>query len=385
MHVYGIVAEWNPFHNGHLHLIQAIRSYDGDACIVSAMSGPFCQRGQAALMDKWQRARAALAGGVDLVIELPQAGASASLETFARAGVAQLLALAPLDGLFCGSESADEALIKAQADHLRSHKQEFDRHMRLATASGRPYAAAAQDFLIHAGLAGQDSRLHPNDRLALHYRLHLPSDIPLHMVARTAGHDANGLGAFAGGSWIRQEWAAGRDIRPFVPQTTLTLLQAQGTRADESRLFSALQVWAASHSAQDLAEALSIRDGWQDRFYEALCQARDMQDLLQRAQTRAYGQARLHRMILQLLSPLPPCPHTMPYVRVLGARDRGRALLKARKDSAVIVNRPARMRDALPPQAQALLDADIRRQNLFDLLTLGQMTFRDYSTPPVMV
>lgn len=385
MNIYGVVAEWNPFHNGHLHLIQTIRHYDEEGCIVSVMSGPFCQRGQAAVMDKWQRAKAALAGGVDLVIELPQTGASASLETFARAGVAQLLALGPLDGVFCGSESADIGLIEAQADFLRTHRQAFNRHMHLATASGRSYAAASQNFLIQAHLADQESRRHPNDRLALHYRLHLPPQIPLYLVKRTAGHEAGAIGSFAGGSWLRQQLACGNDISAFLPPATLELLKCHRLQADETRLFSALQVWAASHSTQDLAKALSIRDGWEERFYQALCQAKDWTDLLQRAQTRAYGLARLHRMILGLLSPLPPCPDQMPYVRVLGASKRGRAVLKARKGHLAIVNHPARDRRALSPVGQRLLEADIRRQNLYDLLTLGEISFRDYRTPPVMV
>ena len=100
----GIVAEWNPFHNGHQRLVHQIRADRPEAVIVSVMSGAFCQRGEVSCFDKWLRAEMALAAGVDVVLELPQVYATASLEGFARGGVATLLAFAPLDGLYCGSE-----------------------------------------------------------------------------------------------------------------------------------------------------------------------------------------------------------------------------------------------------------------------------------------
>ena len=111
------------------------------------MSGAFCQRGEAACFDKWLRTEMALAAGVDVLLELPQIYASASLEGFARGGVASLLAFTPLDALYCGSESGDETALQAQAAYLRAHEREFDIAMRTAGAEGLNYAQASQAFL----------------------------------------------------------------------------------------------------------------------------------------------------------------------------------------------------------------------------------------------
>ena len=181
----GIVAEWNPFHNGHQRLIDAIRAEEGDACIVSVMSGAFCQRGEAACFDKWLRAEMALAAGVDVVLELPQVYASASLEGFARGGVASLLAFTPLDALYCGSESGDAAALAAQADYLRTHAAAFDVAMRTAGEQGLNYAQASQEFLRAAGFTSDKNT--PNDRLAL--RLLCTSLEPADIAARLAIRD----------------------------------------------------------------------------------------------------------------------------------------------------------------------------------------------------
>lgn len=389
MRTYGIVAEWNPFHNGHLHLLRTIRSHDPSACIISAMSGPFCQQGEGAIADKWQRAEMALLSGVDLIIELPQAGATSSLETFASAGVATLLALTPLDGLWCGSESGDIGLITAQASYLKAHRKDFDCFIKSSVSGGISYAASSQAFLAKAGLTGKDLRHAPNDRLALQYRLSLPEEIPLLMQKRNVPHEGGITDSIASGSWIRTQLLNGSDVSSFIPETSQLILSASYSCRNQAemntRILSALQIWATNHSPKNLAQQLGIADGWETRFYDAICNAEELGEVLTRAQTRAYSLARVRRMILALISPTPPCPAAIPYVRVLGASSRGRALLKARKKTVPVVTRPARSRGILSRNAQKLLAGDISRQNLYDLLLTGRVLFRDYRKPPVIL
>ena len=103
MRVAGIVAEYNPFHNGHRYQIEATRRA-GAECVVAVMSGNFVQRGEPALLDKFTRAKAALSCGVDLVLELPLPFAAAGAQRFARGAVALLDALGCVDTLSFGSE-----------------------------------------------------------------------------------------------------------------------------------------------------------------------------------------------------------------------------------------------------------------------------------------
>ena len=107
MRIVGLITEYNPFHNGHLHHLQeSLRVADADAS-VAVMSGHFLQRGEPALLDKWARAEMALAAGVDLVLELPFSFACNSAPHFARGAVQSLNALGVVDALCFGSEAGE--------------------------------------------------------------------------------------------------------------------------------------------------------------------------------------------------------------------------------------------------------------------------------------
>ena len=120
MKIVGIVAEYNPFHAGHRHPIEETRRrLGGDCTVVAVMSGNFVQRGDAAITDKWTRAKMALEGGADLIVELPTVWAASSAEHFAH-GAVSLLRLAGANVLSFGSESADGEKLKAAAAALRA-------------------------------------------------------------------------------------------------------------------------------------------------------------------------------------------------------------------------------------------------------------------------
>ena len=106
MNVCGIVVEYNPFHNGHIHHIHQARKQSGCDLLIAVMSPHFVQRGEPAIADKWSRARTALHHGVDLVRELPTSRAVQSAQFFASAAI-DILALAGADTIAFGSESND--------------------------------------------------------------------------------------------------------------------------------------------------------------------------------------------------------------------------------------------------------------------------------------
>lgn len=382
----GIVAEWNPFHNGHQRLIDTIRAEEGEACIVSVMSGAFCQRGEAACFDKWLRAEMALAAGVDVVLELPQVYASASLEGFARGGVASLLAFTPLDALYCGSESGDVAALTAQAAYLRTHAAAFDVAMRTAGEQGLNYAQASQEFLRAAGFTSDKNT--PNDRLALQYRLALPESVPMRLVQRAVAHDApEAVAKTMSASQIRAALPESLDeVAPYLPPSSVALMRrtfAEGWQtADTLQFLQALRLLCTSLEAEDIAERLAIRDGWSPRFLAAVQEAADFEDMLNRAQTRHYSRSRVRRLALALLSPLPEAPASPGYCRVLGFSKRGRALLKTRQSEVPLVINTGKDQYKLSPQARSLLLADIHRQALADTLTGRGPMRRDYVEAP---
>lgn len=125
MKVVGIVAEYNPFHYGHLYHLQSSRSLTEADCVVVVMSGNYTQRGEPAVVSKWARAEMALLSGADLVIELPVAYAMGSAEYFAYGAVRLLDSLGVVDAMCFGSESGDIEDLQAIASILADEPEEY--------------------------------------------------------------------------------------------------------------------------------------------------------------------------------------------------------------------------------------------------------------------
>lgn len=122
MKISGIICEYNPLHNGHLHHIQTVRENGADA-IVAVMSGNFMQRGDVSIMEKLTRAQLALKAGVDLVIELPVIWSLSPADQFAAGGVALLNALQVVDEISFGCECADLEMLRTAAEVCRSARR----------------------------------------------------------------------------------------------------------------------------------------------------------------------------------------------------------------------------------------------------------------------
>ena len=118
MNVIGIIAEYNPFHNGHAYQIAHVRKNLHADYIVVATSGDYVQRREPALLDKYTRARMALSSGADVVLELPVLWSTASAELFADAGISLFEKTGCVNGICFGAESGDRALLRRIADVL---------------------------------------------------------------------------------------------------------------------------------------------------------------------------------------------------------------------------------------------------------------------------
>ena len=224
MRTIGIIAEYNPFHSGHRHHIQAVRqAFGADCAVVCAMSGNWVQRGEAALADKWTRTALALRQGVDLVVELPTPWAVSSAEPFARGGVGLLTATGVVDTLSFGSEAGALPPLQAAADCLASPA--WQEVLRQGLAEGLSFPVARQQAAT-ALLGGAARCLQgPNNNLGVEYLLALRAlESPLrpHTVPRQgAGHDEgpSPSSPHASASYLRERILAG-DPAPLTPYLT---------------------------------------------------------------------------------------------------------------------------------------------------------------------
>lgn len=336
MSIYAIVAEYNPFHNGHAYQIQKNKQ-TGDI-VVAVMSGSFVQRGESAIFPKRVRARAALLSGADLVIELPCAYAASSAEGFARGAVGIINALGCADYLSFGSECGDIAVLTAAAELLLSDAAQSAIREHLERGVSYPAARAAAVQKI-GGEALSAVLGAPNNLLAVEYIKALlqscSSVQPMTVRRQGAGHDAElPDGEFLSASALRSLLKAGKDISPFVPQSAMQVYKDAVERgegpADYKKLETAVLAHLRKCTPSDFTLLPDVSEGIENRLLQAVRTASDLESLYDLAKTKRYTHSRIRRLVLasflgltESLRDMPP-----PYIRVLGFNAAGREALK---------------------------------------------------------
>ena len=372
MKTIGIVAEYNPFHTGHAwHIAQTRQLFQEETAVVAVMSGNWVQRGECAITDKWTRAKMALAGGIDLVLELPTMWATASAEGFARGAVSILEATGVVDVLSFGSECGNVAALRKLARCLNS--PEYSQALRRELGPKKAFAQCRHQAV--EGLLGPEAAAlldSPNNNLGVEYLRFLPPELEAVTIPRRgAGHDSGDWREFPSASLLRQEIRAGKIERtsPFLPfpwKDEPTDLKWCG-RALIARLRS---------MALEEAEALpDSGDGLAARLLYAAHQTADLEELYTLAKTRTYAHARVRRLALYALLGLraQDRPAAPPYLRVLGFNRRGQALLKEMNQKAALpfFVKAAHIHDKtfrrFSLEAQALFALEERFTNLFAL------------------
>lgn len=345
MKVAGIIAEYNPFHNGHAHHIAATRAAGATHCIV-VLGSHFTQRGEPSLLPKAVRTRMALAGSADLVLELPQPWSCASAEGFARGGASLLHHTGIVDMLSFGSEGGDTAAIVSAAAIMNTPP--FSAAVRENLKTGISYAAAQEKALL--ALCGENAAAllrQPNNTLGVEYcraLLRLGSTVtPLAVPRIGAAHDAekaeNGI---ASASFIRAEIASGHAVGAFLPCDSAALLRNNveaghytgNVMLADRILLSRLRM----ADTATLAALPGVSEGLENRLFAALQKAATLQEVTDTVKTRRYTAARLRRILTAAFLELPSGfeKSEPPYLRVLGIGEKGEELLRLMRDNATL-------------------------------------------------
>ena len=146
--VLGIIAEYNPFHNGHLYHLEKSKELTGCDYTIAIISGNFTQRGSTSLIDKWEKAKIALLNGVDLVIELPVLYSISSSENFADGNVKILNSLGIVDYISFGSECDDLDTLNKIANILYTEPQEFKDFLSIELKKGFSFPKSRENALL---------------------------------------------------------------------------------------------------------------------------------------------------------------------------------------------------------------------------------------------
>ena len=356
MKVAGIICEYNPFHLGHAHLLQEVRNRLGkDTAIICVMSGNFVQRGDFAIFNKHARAKAAILGGADLILELPVFWSLASAERFACGGVSLLQSTGVCTHLCFGSETGDTSLLSTAANYFLSDTASVSLQKELQ--SGISFAAARQRAAEKDGCTAASVLQNSNDILGIEYIKALirinSSIVPMAIQRLGAEHDSpTENGHIVSASQIRQILHQGREISSFLPSAANAVFQEEITTGRgpvsgttcESAILSRLRTMPQQEyeSLPDNSEGLALR------LMRYAKTEPTVEQVLQAVKTKRYAMSRLRRMILCAYLGIyqSDLPETIPYIRPLAFNRIGKSLLREMRTSSLpIITKPASVRN----------------------------------------
>ena len=408
----GIVCEYNPLHNGHIYHLNETRRLSGADTLVLAMSGNFVQRGEPAILDKWERARLAISAGADLVLEIPTLYCLADAGRYAKGGIGTLKALGICDFISFGSESGDLESLSLIAERLADNKEEIDRlisenkDLGLSFPTARELAyenifgdasrASSKDAVEDADKdANQDANkgrnavdavipTTPNDILAIEYLKQISASglkpITVKRIGASYNEELNAGKQFQSATAIRKALEKSEDVSPYVPADVLLKLnQARalgrfGKPADE-RLFNLIRYAIISSTAEQIDECPSGGEGLGNRIKEAVVKSDNLQDLLLAGKSKRYTYTRLSRLSLQILLGMDRRMYeyeTIPYIRILAVSERGRELLsivkKKELNSAPLLTNINKNCNELSSYGKSVLDLDIKAVDIYNMI-----------------
>lgn len=377
MQVLGIIAEYNPFHNGHAFQLETCKRIANADYVIVVMSGNFTQRGECAALNKFTRTKMALLGGADLVIELPVHAACASAGYFADGGIALLCHTGVVTHLGFGSESGDLDFLLQASDILYNEPEIFKTALSDAQRSGMTYATARQKALFSVcPTAG--TLLTPNNILSLEYINALRKrNSPIQPVTvkrqKTGYHDLSMDSPICSATALRHAAKSDSDTtdyKNYMPDGAANLFadSLKCCRAITNNDFSDMLYYALTGGCTyknifDIDEALS------NRILKHKLQFTDFDSFCMLLKSRNYTYTRICRAMYHLLLNITKesgqrffALDSAPYLRLLGFKKSAAPLLHALKGNSDI---PVITKAA---DASAILDSDaaaIFNENLF--------------------
>lgn len=337
----GIIAEYNPFHNGHLYQLDLLKKSGFDRTVV-ALSGNFVQRGEPAVTDKWARTLMALKGGADLVVEIPTCYCLAPAEKYAYGAVSVLNSLGVVDSLCFGSEKGDIDILNKFVYDIKDDEG-VKLKLKENLKEGLGYASAFEKAVETVFSKDYSEILkNPNDILGIEYisaLKKLGSDIKPFPISRKGvlHNDEKICGDIASASKIRDMIFLGEDFLPFVPSGTGEVYLESVKKGEapvrlkqgERAVLGALRALKAS----DFSKLSDVTEGLDLRIFNSVEKAGDLDTLFELIRTKRYTDSRIKRLILNAVLGIFEYKNP-PYIRVLGFSKEGNTLLKSIKEKS---------------------------------------------------
>lgn len=402
MSIVGIITEYNPFHYGHLYHLHKAKEITHSETLITIMNGNFVQRGEPALLDKWSRARMALANGADLVIELPLVYGIRSAEYFARGAITILEKSKIIDSIVFGSEVGKITPLEEMACLLSDEDKYLQEILQKELANGKSFPAARELAIKNYLLLNPEKFsfkseellniiAEPNNILAIEYLKNLKninSNITPFTIRRVGSnyHDKKLEGNFVSATAIRKLVYKDQleNLKKYLPEKSYEILKTELEKENIPINFDCFSLMLISTlrklNIKKLSEFAEINNGLERRIYDEAYKTSDLKELVRNIKTKAYTWTRIQRNLLHIFFNITEkdfnhIDHYGPqYIRVLGLKKERTDLLARLNEKATlpVIISPADYLNEINPASQdpliKSLSYDIMATDIYNLL-----------------
>ena len=389
MKAVGIIAEYNPLHNGHVYHIKEAKKIAGSDVVVVAMSGDYVQRGEPAILDKWERARLAIENGVDIVMEIPVYYCLGNAKQYGAAGVFLLESLGNVTHLAFGSETGNINKLRRIANNLRKNASDIEREIKLFSKEGLSYpkarAAAYAKVCAYnnAEYTPEDISMDvsilegSNDILALEYIMACDEIEPIAITRIGAGyHDSvDEIRLFQSATGIRKIVKEGKDIESYVPANTVSVLNNSISTYPDKWL-DLLKFCVLTASADKIDRCPSGGEGIGNRMKAVIADATTWDGFVRAVKSKRYTYTRISRLCMQLILDIDRKKYERcipAYIRILGLSDKGRDMLsevkKNKKNKLPVITNINKEFEEVGVVGNLLVNLDVHAADIYNLTT----------------
>ena len=388
--VLGIIAEYNPFHNGHLYHIKKSIEETGASSVICVMSGNFVQRGNTSIVDKWTKTKMALANGVDLVLELPTIYSVSSAENFAEGAIRLLDSLKIVDTISFGMEAKDIASLNNIANVLYTEPKEYTTILEHELRKGVSFPKARENaVMMYLNDIKQYANIltGSNNILAIEY---LKAIKKLQSKLNPIGirrekvlyNDEIIIDDFASATAIRKMIATGQfsDIQKVMPKSSYALLADELRKGhyvlDLSKFQKEIIYNLRKMSVEEIAQLVDVSEGLENAIKNAANSSNNLVDFVNIVKSKRYTQTRIQRILIYALlgitnSKMLAFKKAVPYARVLGFNENGKQLIsqiaKKNKKVQIVTSVKKYMDESKNKVLKEMLETDILATNVYTL------------------
>lgn len=390
--ILGIISEYNPFHNGHLHHLNESKKITHSDFTIAIMSGNFTQRGDVSIVDKWTKTNMALSNGIDLVIELPTLYAISSAENFADGAVKILDSLNIVDYISFGSECDDVSILDDIANVLCKEPRDYKTLLSHELSKGISYPKAREKALM---MYLNDVRRFanvlssPNNILGIEYLKALKNQQctiqPVTVKRKSVGHNENVLPAnsrFASGTAIRNYCLSNdiTELQRVMPENSYYILEESLKKGNVVKNLSAFDkeiIYTLRRmSTDEIANLPDVSEGLEFALKTAANSCNSVVELLTLVDSKRYTKTRIQRILLYAIlgitkKDMQVSKNVSPYVRVLGFNSNGREILSEiskRNPKLELVTSVKKFLDNSPNKnLKLMMEKDIWASNVYTL------------------